>query len=137
MAPIDWHKRYEERDTPWDLGSAHPDLAARIARGELRPARGRERALVPVSNLGCGRDDLEARVQEAAGAEPAVVFVDMASGSCMFAVLRRLRQRPDIGIVTGVNLAMLVDFVFNRTAAPRDAAARAVDVGEKAIKVSA
>ena len=94
-------------------------------------------ALVPVSNLGCGRDDLEARVQEAAGAEPAVVFVDMASGSCMFAVLRRLRQRPDIGIVTGVNLAMLVDFVFNRTAAPRDAAARAVDVGEKAIKVSA
>ena len=56
-------------------------------------------ALVPVSNLGCGRDDLEARVQEAAGAEPAVVFVDMASGSCMFAVLRRLRQRPDIGIV--------------------------------------
>lgn len=94
-------------------------------------------ALVPVSNSGCGRDDLDTLVQQAAGDQPSVVFVDMASGSCMFAVLRRLRQRSDIAIVTGVNLAMLVDFVFNRAAAPAAAAARAVDVGEKAIKVPA
>ena len=39
--------------------------------------------------------DLEARVEAAVGSGPAVVFVDMASGSCLFAVLRRLRERAE------------------------------------------
>ena len=94
-------------------------------------------ALVPVSNSGCDRGDLEARVEAAVGAEPTVVFVDMASGSCLFAVLRRLRERPNVRVVTGVNLAMLLDFVFHRELSPDEAAKRAVEIGEKAIKVSA
>jgi mannose/fructose-specific phosphotransferase system component IIA len=93
--------------------------------------------LHPVSNEGCGRADLEALVTDAVGTGPAVVFVDMASGSCLFAVLRRLRERKDVRVVTGVNLAMLIDFVFHRELTADDAAARAVEVGEKAIRVSA
>jgi mannose/fructose-specific phosphotransferase system component IIA len=65
------------------------------------------------------------------------VFVDMASGSCLFAVLRKLRARDDIRVVTGVNLAMLLDFVFHREGTAADAAVRAADVGGKAIGVSA
>jgi mannose/fructose-specific phosphotransferase system component IIA len=38
-------------------------------------------------------------------------------------------------VVTGVNLAMLVDFVFHREQAPADAAERAVAAGCRAIKV--
>ena len=94
-------------------------------------------ALVPVSNSGCDRGDLEARVEAAVGKEPSVVFVDMASGSCLFAVLRRLHQRDDVRVVTGVNLAMLLDFVFHRDLTPDEAAKRAVEIGEKAIRVSA
>lgn len=94
-------------------------------------------ALVPVSNSGCDRGDLEARVEEAVGHEPTVVFVDMASGSCLFAVLRRLRERAGVRVVTGVNLAMLLDFVFHRDVSPDEAATRAVEIGEKAIQVSA
>jgi mannose/fructose-specific phosphotransferase system component IIA len=94
-------------------------------------------ALVPVSNSGCDRGDLEARVDAAVGQGPTVVFVDMASGSCLFAVLRRLRERANVRVVTGVNLAMLLDFVFHRDLSPEDAAARAVEIGEKAIQVSA
>jgi mannose/fructose-specific phosphotransferase system component IIA len=94
-------------------------------------------ALVPVSNSGCDRGDLEARVEAAVGSVPSVVFVDMASGSCLFAVLRRLRQRDDVRVVTGVNLAMLLDFVFHRDLTPDEAAKRAVEIGEKAIRVSA
>ena len=37
--------------------------------------------------------------------------------------------------MTGVNLAMLVDFVFHRSLALDEAAARAVIAGEKAIRV--
>ena len=48
-------------------------------------------ALVAVSNTGCDRGALEERVAEAVGPGPAVVFVDLASGSCLFAVLNRLR----------------------------------------------
>ncbi|HEY9013477.1 MAG TPA: hypothetical protein VIM84_00225, partial [Gemmatimonadales bacterium] len=68
-------------------------------------------------------------------ARPGIVFVDLASGSCSFAVLKRLRNEPSVRVVTGVNLAMLVDFVFHRTLSPADAAARVVAAGEKSIRI--
>ncbi len=92
-------------------------------------------ALVAVSNTGCDRGALEERVAEAVGPGPAVVFVDLASGSCLFAVLNRLRANNTAKAVTGVNLAMLVDFVFHRSLALNEAAARAAIAGEKAIRV--
>ena len=92
-------------------------------------------ALVPVSNTGCDRDTLEERVLAALGGRPAVLFVDLASGSCSFAVLKRLRGEPSVKVVTGVNLAMLVDFVFHRTLSPDEAATRAMAAGEKSIRI--
>ena len=92
-------------------------------------------ALEAVSNTGCDRDALEERVSAAVGSGPAVVFVDLASGSCLFAVLHRLRANTGAKVVTGVNLAMLVDFVFHRTLPPDEAAARAAIAGGKAIRV--
>ncbi len=92
-------------------------------------------ALTAVSNTGCDRGALEERVAEAVGAGPAVVFVDLSSGSCLFAVLKRLRSGGMAKVVTGVNLAMLVDFVFHRTLALDEAAARAAIAGGSAIRV--
>ncbi len=48
---VDWAAHYSEGTTPWDCGEAHPELAARLASGELLPPRPGARALVP----GCGR----------------------------------------------------------------------------------
>jgi mannose/fructose-specific phosphotransferase system component IIA len=92
-------------------------------------------ALVPVSNTGCDRESLEQRVMLAVDSRPGVVFVDLASGSCLFAVLKRLRTAPGVKVVTGVNLAMLVDFVFHRSLSPEEAAARAAAAGGRAIQV--
>ena len=113
-----------------------------VCHGDLAPAlvaateqiSGVTGALMPVTNTGCDRDTLEERIGRAVAGGPAVVFVDMASGSCLFAVLHRLRASPLVRVVTGVNLAMLVDFVFHRVS-PVDAAAdRAVAKGGEAIK---
>jgi mannose/fructose-specific phosphotransferase system component IIA len=91
-------------------------------------------ALIPVSNTGCDREALEDRVMAAVNGQPTVVFVDLASGSCLVAVLKRLGSEQTVKVVTGVNLAMLVDFVFHRSLSPAEAAERAVLAGEKSIR---
>jgi mannose/fructose-specific phosphotransferase system component IIA len=96
---------------------------------------GVEAALIPVSNTGCDRDALEQRVMAAVDGRAAVVFVDLSSGSCLFAVLKRLKSQDSVRVVTGVNLAMLVDFVFHRTLSPAEAATRAVTTGQASIRV--
>jgi mannose/fructose-specific phosphotransferase system component IIA len=93
-----------------------------------------EGVLIPVSNTGCDRGTLEDRILAAVDGHPAVVFVDLASGSCLVAVLKRLRGEQLVKVVTGVNLAMLVDFVFHRSLSPAEAATRAAAAGEKSIR---
>jgi mannose/fructose-specific phosphotransferase system component IIA len=112
----------------------HGSLAGALVQA-AEQISGLQGALVPVSNTGCDRDTLEQRVLSAVGGRPAVVFVDLASGSCSFAVLKRLRGEPSVKVVTGVNLAMLVDFVFHRNLSAADAAARVVTAGEKSIRI--
>jgi mannose/fructose-specific phosphotransferase system component IIA len=114
----------------------HRDLASALV-GAAEEISGVWGALVPVSNTGCDRGGLEERVREAIAARPAVVFVDMPSGSCLIATLQRLRGHPEVAAVTGVNLAMLLDFLFHRDLPPAEAAGRAVNVGTRAIRVPA
>lgn len=112
----------------------HGGLAAALVEA-AEQISGLSGALVPVSNMGCDRETLEDRVLAAVDQRPAVVFVDLASGSCLVAVLKRLRGEPAVKVVTGVNLAMLVDFVFHRSLSPTEAANHAVTAGEKSIRV--
>jgi len=94
-------------------------------------------ALVPISNEGCDNDALGERLRQAVGERPAVLFVDLPGGSCLTNSIRYAKQHADIAVVTGVNLAMLLDFVFHRDVPPAEAARRAVDAGAKAIRVTA
>ena len=112
----------------------HGSLAEALVRA-AEQISGLSDALVPVSNTGCDRDTLEERVLAAVNGRSAVVFVDLASGSCLFAVLKRLRSEQSVKVVTGVNLAMLVDFVFHRSLSPAEAASRAAAAGEKSIRI--
>jgi len=101
---------------------------------------GVEGALVAVSNEGCDYPGLARRLNQAVGGEgagPAVLFIDLPGGSCLTGAAKYARGRPDLAVVTGVNLAMLLDFVFHRDESPADAARRAADTGGKAIKVPA
>ncbi len=112
----------------------HAKLAGALveATEQISGVRG---ALVAVSNSDCDRGSLEDRIVAAVGERSSVVFVDMASGSCLIAVLARLRAQRHVKVVTGVNLAMLLDFVFHLSMTPDEAAARAAATGERAIRV--
>lgn len=94
-------------------------------------------ALVPVSNDGCDREALFASLAAAVGEAPAVLFVDLPGGSCLTGAASYARGRHDLSVVTGVNLAMLLDFVFHRDLSAGAAAERAVAAGTKAIRVPA
>jgi mannose PTS system EIIA component len=105
--------------------------AALVAAAE--EISGMQGVLFPVSNSGLGKADLERRVLEAVGEGPAVIFVDLPSGSCLFAAMRQLPSHPDVRVVTGVNLVMLLEFLFHREQSPEEVARRAAESGSKGI----
>ena len=114
----------------------HGQVAAALVEA-VEQISGITGALTPVSNTDCDRGSLEQKIEAAIDDHPAVIFVDLASGSCLFAALHRLKVHPDVRVVTGVNLAMLLDFVFHRDQTAEAAAGRAREVGERAIRVPA
>ena len=94
-------------------------------------------ALIPVSNDGCDSGALTERLTRALDGRPAVLFVDLPGGSCLTTSVRLAKRQADLAVVTGVNLAMLLDFVFHRDVAPGLAARRAAEAGAKAIRTPA
>jgi mannose/fructose-specific phosphotransferase system component IIA len=109
-----------------ELASAFVDAVRRIT--------GEDDALVAVTNVGCGREELRKRLASALTGSGTVVFVDMPAGSCLQATVAEVHGRADVRVVAGVNLPMLLDFVYNRTESVDRAAARAVDHGHQAIQ---
>ena len=110
----------------------HADLAAALI-GAVQQIAGADTGLVPISNTDCDRGTLESKVLGAVGKGPAIVFIDMPAGSCHFAVMRNLQSMTDVRVVTGVNLAMLLEFVFNRNSPVDELAVRVAEVGAKAV----
>ena len=91
-------------------------------------------ALSALTNEGCGPESLQAKVNDALpGQGPAIVFTDLGSGSCAFTARRIALQRPDTGIVTGVNLPVLLDFVFHREMPLAELVDRLVEKGRGGI----
>ncbi|TFH57835.1 MAG: hypothetical protein E4G90_11435 [Gemmatimonadales bacterium] len=112
------------------VGHATLAEALILAAEEISGVRG---AFTAVSNRDCDRARLEDRVRSAIDGKPAIVFVDLRSGSCFVAAMRLLEGIPNVRVVSGVNLAMLLDFVFHRTGSPEEAAIRAGQAGIQAI----
>jgi mannose/fructose-specific phosphotransferase system component IIA len=109
---------------------AHGSLAQGLVSSVLAISGVDGEALVPLTNEGCGPEALQASVQSALGGEgPAIVFTDMGSGSCAFTARRIALERPGTGIVTGVNLPVLLDFVFHREMPLAELVERLVEKG--------
>jgi mannose/fructose-specific phosphotransferase system component IIA len=112
---------------------AHSQVAAAFVAA-VGAIAGNEHGLVPVSNEGCDRDAITRNLDAAIAGRPALVFADMPGGSCAFSAAAYTREHPAVAAVTGVNLAMLVDFVFHRDLPAAEAAERAVATGRASVR---
>jgi mannose/fructose-specific phosphotransferase system component IIA len=115
----------------------HGEMPRGILDAVRRIAGGAADALVAVSNNGKGPDQLKRDLDEAAGAGPAIVFVDLQSGSCGAAAFNTCRECATRVIVSGVNLPMLLDFVFHRDLPLEELVGRLVEKGRDAIRTTA
>lgn len=93
---------------------AHSSLAAGMAAAVRQIAGVPEDVLQPLTNEGRGPEGLIQAIREAVGDAPVILFTDLASGSCAFAARKLSMVRPNTAVVFGVNLPVLLDFVFHR-----------------------
>ena len=90
-------------------------------------------ALIPLSNEGKSPDALCAELDRAMGGSRVVVFTDMQRGSCAVAARVACRSNGERAVVCGVNLPMLLDFVFNREQPLDQLVARLIERGRAAV----
>lgn len=95
------------------LIAGHGDFASGIISAAVQ-ITGRDDVFASLSNRGLSAADVAAemsRVLDESGAR--VVFTDLPAGSCTMAARRLQRDRPGLIVVVGVNLATLLDFIFD------------------------
>ncbi|MFV2006679.1 MAG: PTS sugar transporter subunit IIA [Longimicrobiales bacterium] len=93
---------------------AHGGMARGMVDAVIKIAGVDEAAIVPLSNEGVNPQVMVDRLNELVGDKPAVIFTDLTSGSCTMAAECTCRDNGHRVVVAGVNLPMLLDFVFNR-----------------------
>ena len=92
--------------------------------------------LVVLSNVGQTPQDIEATLRDQLARTGArVIFTDLPGGSATIAARRIARDNPDIVLVSGVNLATLLDFVFSSADTPEEAARAAAERGKASLIV--
>lgn len=114
---------------------AHGTMAEGMVDAVRRIAGGAADSLTALSNEGKGPAELQAALREVGGPGPVVVFADMHSGSCGMAAFASCR---DCGwsqvVICGVNLPVLLDFVFHRDMALEELVPRLISKGRDGIQ---
>jgi N-acetylgalactosamine PTS system EIIA component len=92
--------------------------------------------LVILSMTGLTPEDIEAAIRsELARTGARVIFTDLPAGSATIAARRIVKEDSSVVLVSGVNLATLLDFVFNTSVSPSEAARSAAERGKASLIV--
>ncbi|MFQ6103136.1 MAG: PTS sugar transporter subunit IIA [Candidatus Glassbacteria bacterium] len=117
---------------------SHENLSQSIVEA-LEKITGESRDIIPISSKGISPRQLEEEIISAIGAlknnEGIILFTDLYGGSCSHICHRVQRENPDVIIITGVNLPLLIDFVFQRSKPAREIVDRLVQKGRAGIKL--
>lgn len=119
--------------TPRAVVAGHGDFAAGVISA-VQQIIGTGTVFRGVNNAALDAAGLERAIASAvADSRATVVFTDLPGGSCTIAARRVARASPGLAVVTGANLAMLLDFALNGAA--EAAAEHAANKGRAAIVV--
>ena len=114
---------------------AHGTMAAGMVDAVRRITGVAEDALVPLSNSGLSPEaiaaDLGAHIEG-----PTIVFTDLPSGSCGFAARRYCKDLPEMVVISGINLALLLEFTMHRELPLTELVPRLVSKARAAITCS-
>jgi PTS system N-acetylgalactosamine-specific IIA component len=98
---------------------------------------GRPDLFIGVTNRDLSAAGVESLIRDRMAASGAsVIFTDLPAGSCTMAARRIQRDQPGVAVVTGVNLATLLDFAFHTEAGDAHAVEHAADKGRAALVVT-
>lgn len=113
--------------------AGHGEFASGLVSA-VEQITGRGNVFRAVSARDLSAADLETLIRRAIEDTGAlVVFTDLQAGSCTMAARRLTRSHPEVSLVAGANLPMLLDFVFADNMPPAEAARHAMDRGRAAI----
>ncbi len=113
---------------------SHGKMADGIVDAVSKIAGLQEGALVALSNEGCDPQGLAEQVDELVGDVPAVVFTDLCTGSCALTAQLTCRDNDRRAVVFGMNLPMLLDFVFHRNLPLDELVPRLLEKGRDSVK---
>ena len=98
---------------------------------------GRSDLFIGVTNRDLSAQDVETLIRaKLLESGASVIFTDLPAGSCTMAARRIQREQPGVAVVTGVNLATLLDFAFHAEAGDADAVNHAADKGRASLVVT-
>lgn len=113
--------------------AGHADFAQGIisAVGQIS---GHAELFLAFSNRDLSARDVEQHLRDLVSApNVTTIFTDLPAGSCTMAARRILRDRPDLVLVTGANLAALLEFAFAENMNAAEGARHAVERGRSAL----
>ncbi len=113
---------------------SHGKMAEGMVDAVSKIAGLQEGALVALSNEGCDPQGLAEQVDELVGDAPAVVFTDLCTGSCALTAQLTCRDNGRRAVVFGMNLPMLLDFVFHRNLPLDELVPRLLEKGRDSVK---
>ena len=119
------------------LIATHADLAQALVRA-AESVVGPIEDVTIVSNLGLSKDELEEAIEEhvKAWTHGGLVFVDFWGSSCHTCGASAARKHGEVIIFTGVNLPLLLDYLYNRDKFPAgELAERLQQKGRDSIRV--
>jgi PTS system N-acetylgalactosamine-specific IIA component len=92
--------------------------------------------LVVLTMMGMTPEDIEGTIRDHLARTGAkVIFTDLPAGSATIAARRIVKDTPGLVLVSGVNLATLLDFVFSADVSPTEAARAAAERGKASLIV--
>ena len=95
-----------------------------------------EGVLTAMSNQGQSPQGLADQVDALVGNEPVVVFTDLRSGSCALTAQLTCRNNGRRAVVFGMNLPMLLEFVFHRELSLAQLVPRLLKKGKEGVKTA-